>query len=142
MNVSQDIIVTDLMSLPYVEGGRIIDGAMPAGGIDCWGFVMEIRERAGLWTPDPWGLGRKPATEHPEGLPEAFMRHVIEIPEPIPYCAVKLRSPWPGGHAGVYLPSGRVAHLPRDGGRCEPHTRMKSRKTRILAYYDFSKEPV
>lgn len=40
--------LVDLMRAPYQLGGRD-----PATGLDCWGFVVAVRARLGLATPDP-----------------------------------------------------------------------------------------
>jgi hypothetical protein len=127
--------VRDLIGLPFAHGGRMVDGRLPLGGIDCWGLVVEVRRRAGLWSPDPWGCGPDPKEIHPEGLPEEFTRHIVELDGPQDYCCVDLRSPWPGGHAGVLLPSGVVIETNRDAGVvAPPHNRVLRRVRRYLEF--------
>lgn len=130
-----EVDVRDLIGLPFVAGGRMVDGVLPLGGIDCWGVVVEVRRRAGLWSPDPWGCGPDPQDEDPEGLPEQFTRHIVELDGPQPYCCVDLRSKWAGGHAGVLLPSGQVIETHRDAGVvAPPHKRVLRRVKRYLEF--------
>lgn len=132
--------VDDLVGILWARGGRMVGRDLPVGGLDCWGLVVEVRRRAGRWTPDPWGCGVDAREVDPEGLPAAFTRHMVTLEGPKPYCAVQLLSRWPGGHAGVYLPDGTLIHCGRDHGVIrEPLTRKKPRH--ILGYFDFDREP-
>lgn len=129
------IRVDDLLGISWVAGGRRMPGGFyPLTGIDCWGVVVEARRRAGLWTPDPWGCGPQPVAIHPEGLPDDFLRHLVPITEPKAYCVVKLRSRWPGGHAGVYLPDGTILQTHQSAGVVR--TPIERVRRNVLAYYD------
>lgn len=129
----------DLLGVPWVPGGRLVDGALPLGGIDCWGVVVEIRRRAGLWTPDPWGCGPQPVEIHPDGLPEDFLRHLRLLPEPEPYCALKMRSGWAGGHAALYLHGGQVLQTHQHAGVVlHPFWRIADK---CMAAYGFVESP-
>jgi len=46
--MAEALDIVDLMRAPFVLGGR-----EAAVGIDCWGFVVAVRARLGLRTPDP-----------------------------------------------------------------------------------------
>jgi len=132
--------VRELLRAPYVEGGRVIDGELTAGGLDCWGFVVELRRRLGLWTPDPWADGAFGCDADPAGLPGRITAPLVELEAPTPFCAVKLRSDWPGGHAGVWLPNATLAHLGRTGGREERWHRVAGRRGRVLGLFEFRQE--
>lgn len=130
-----EISVRDLVGLPHVPGGKFVDGVLPLGGIDCWGVVLEVRRRAGLWTPDLWDLGEAPVDIHPDGLPAEFTQHVVELDGPQDYCCVDLRSAWPGGHAGCYLPGGLIIETHRHAGViCRPIDRVQRRVRRYLEF--------
>lgn len=133
------VALDDLVGVPWARGGRMVDGALPLGGLDCWGLVVEVRRRAGLWTPDPWGCGVAANEVDPDGLPAVFTQHMVTLDAPRPYCAVQLLSRWSGGHAGVYLPDKTLLHGGRDHGVVrEPLARKKPRH--ILGYVDFRQE--
>lgn len=139
MSAVADVNVSDLVGMPWVPGGRLVDGVLPLGGIDCWGVVVEVRRRAGLWSPDPWGCGPAPVDVHPEGLPAFFTRHMVTLAEAQPFCCVQLRSAWPGGHAGVLLPSGQVIETNRHAGVVAlPLTRLRRR---VVQFLEFVEEP-
>lgn len=133
--------ISDLIGLPFAHGGRLVDGALPLGGIDCWGVVVEVRARVGLWTPDPWGCGPDPKEIHPDGLPDDFVRHMVTITKPTHYCVVQLRSAWPGGHAGVLLPSGQLLEANRHAGVVAPPFTRPAVQRRIIKLLEFAKEP-
>jgi cell wall-associated NlpC family hydrolase len=133
------IQIADLLGVAWVPGGRMVDGRFPLDGIDCWGVVVEVRRRAGLWTPDPWGCGPQPVEIHPDGLPESFLRHLVPLAAPAPYCALKMRSAWAGGHAAVYLPDGSVLQTHRMAGVVRhPYWRVERN---VLACYGFTERP-
>lgn len=133
--IAATVNVLDLIGLRWVAGGRMVEGRCPLGGIDCWGVVIEIRRRAGLWTPDPWGVGPAPIEIHPEGLPESFLRHLQPLAHPAPYCAMKMRSAWAGGHAAVYLPDETVMQTHRIAGVVrQPLGRIQRN---LIACYEF-----
>lgn len=139
MNVAPTVDVSDLAGLPFEHGGRMVDGALPLGGIDCWGVVVEVRRRAGLWSPDPWGCGPDPKELHPEGLPEQFTKHMVTLDAPQLWCVVQLRSKWPGGHAGVLIPGNVVMETNRHAGVvCLPLHRLTRR---VINYLEFIECP-
>ena len=139
MSTLTSIDVLDLLGLPWKAGGRMVEGRLPLRGIDCWGVVVEVRRRAGLWTPDPWGCGPQPVEIHPDGLPETFTRHLVARPSPIAYCALKMRSAWPGGHAAVYLPDRSVLQTHQHAGVVR-HPLWRVERN-LLACYDFTGGP-
>ncbi len=133
MRSAVEIAVDDLVGLPWVGGGRMVDGRLPLGGIDCWGTVTEVRRRAGLATPDPWGLGQFGCDIDPDGLPAELDGRLVEIPAPEPWCVVKMRSPYLGGHGGVYLPDKTVLHTERRAGTVRvPFHRLRRRVIALL----------
>lgn len=48
-----DVVVRDLMRLPWKRGGR------GDGGIDCLGVVLQVAHRLGLRLEDPWPVVRR-----------------------------------------------------------------------------------
>jgi hypothetical protein len=132
--------VAELLRLPYVEGGRMVDGQLPSGGLDCWGFVVEFRRRQGLWTPDPWADGLFGCDADPDGLPGDLTVALVRLEAPQPFCCVQLRSDWVGGHAGIWLPNSTLAHLGRKGAWEERWHKVVGRHGRVLGIFDFDQE--
>lgn len=123
-----------LLRLPYREGGR--DGDE---GLDCWGYCLAVRRVAGLWTPDPWADGAFGVQASPEGRPVELERHMRTLGAVQPFCVVELRSHWPGGHAGLWLPDNTLAHMGRAGGRRERWEAVTRRSGRVVALWEFDR---
>lgn len=106
--------VDDLLAVPWCWGGR---DPRPAGGLDCWGLVIEVRRRMGRTTPDPFAaVDREEAVELSEAVLAAFAASWVEVPahEAVAGDVAVFRAY--GGHqthAGVVLPDGLFLHAGR-----------------------------
>lgn len=119
--------VMDLLGVPWAAGGRD-----PTRGLGCYGLVVEIYRRAGLAAPSLW----RPATDGSD-LPQfcatllaSLSAHWEAIPSPEALALINLPSPWidGGGHCGVYLADGIVAHAIMSAGVIfEPWVRVAPR---------------
>ena len=106
-------------------------GESVATGFGCYGLVRAIYRRAGveapaLWT-DPPEIG---AEDRAAAVLAAFPTYWEAIPAPEPMALVSLPSAFfaGGGHVGVYLADGCVAHATlKTGVIFEPWARIRLR---------------
>lgn len=114
----------DLLGVPWAYDGR-----NPRTALSCYGLVLEIYSRAGFRAPSLW------VPSDPAETPR-FSADVLasladsweEIDAPQDMALVSLPSPWfsDGGHCGVYLSDGIVAHSPMKSGVIfEPWDRVR-----------------
>ena len=91
--------INSLIGIPYVKGGRSLDG------IDCWGLVMEVYRRMGRSVPDfDSSFMSRPDTIRRIRDGEALIANEIEEPEQ--WCIV---SDSVKGHVGLWL-NGSLLH--------------------------------
>ena len=107
------IAVSDLVGVPFVSGGRDIDG-----GLDCWGLVMIVMARYGFTVPDFTvdAFAYKRIEELANG---AIMgREWYEVFPPVEHPAVILLQVHPKyiTHAAVYLDGDRFIHTTEKTG--------------------------
>ena len=116
--------IIDLMIAPFVLGGRD-----PAVGLDCWGFVMAVRERLGLGAPDITGETVDICSAASRGC-DALMKEWTPITVEAVAVGDVIVLPGPSGrrtHAGVYM-GGRpalVAHFNENRGQQQPWSQVK-----------------
>lgn len=107
---SKNITFTDLIGLPFVDGGRD-----PTVGLDCWGLSTEIFRRYGVDVPD-YKISCEDASSINHKLKEQLQfwrRCEGEIPIP---ALVVIRFTVYCDHTGVYIGQGRFIHTRKGVG--------------------------
>lgn len=113
MTTNDSAIIRDLIGIPYVPGGRVIES-----GLDCWGVVLIVMRRLGVELTADW---------HPDWVPDDLKSTIREIRngiassawEPVdwaPWSVVVMGAPRRPQHAGVALPDGTVLHASEQTG--------------------------
>lgn len=89
----------DLLGKEFEYGGRGPDK------YDCYGLVMEVRNRVGLPTPDEYFSCKDPIVIS-SNYDDAITKYFIRLTNPQPYCFVGfiIRPPYMT-HIGVVLPN-------------------------------------
>ena len=103
------ITYTDLIGVPFVDGGRD-----PAVGLDCWGLSREIFRRCGIELPD-YKISCEDASRIDKEFKEqkSWRRCEGEIPVP---ALVVIRFAVYCDHTGVYIGQGRFIHTRKEIG--------------------------
>lgn len=120
MSTSDAPRIDDLIGVPFVDGGR--DAAT---GLDCWGLVLVVFNRAGLLLPDYRigchdidAIGVAVASERMLGRWRRWYHHDAPTPSLV---AIRFNSPILVNHTGVYVGNGKFLHTrERTGVVVEP----------------------
>lgn len=107
---SMNGVFTDLIGLPFVDGGRD-----PAAGLDCWGLSTEVFRRYGVELPD-YKISCEEASLISHKVNEQrphWRRCTGEIPVP---ALVVIRFAGYCDHTGVYIGNGRFIHTRKGVG--------------------------
>jgi cell wall-associated NlpC family hydrolase len=103
-------VFTDLIGLPFVDGGRD-----PTSGLDCWGLSTEVFRRYGIELPD-YKISCEDASSINHEVKEQkqfWCRCEGEIPVP---ALVVIRFSVYCDHTGVYIGNGRFIHTRKEVG--------------------------
>lgn len=103
-------VFTDLIGLPFVDGGR-----NPNIGLDCWGLSTEVFRRYGMELPD-YKISCEDASSisHEVNEQKQFWRRCegeISVP-----ALVVIRFSVYCDHTGVYIGNGRFIHTRKEVG--------------------------
>ena len=107
---NMDIKYSDLIGLPFIDGGRD-----PDIGLDCWGLSTEIFKRYGIELPD-YKISCEDASQINEKFHKEkhyWCRCEGEIPVP---ALVVIRFGTYCDHTGVYIGKGRFIHTRKEVG--------------------------
>lgn len=107
---NMDITYTDLIGVPFIDGGRD-----PDVGLDCWGLSAEVFRRYGIELPD-YKISCEDASKINNEINEQrpfWRRCEGEIPVP---ALVVIRFATYCDHTGVYIGQGRFIHTRKEIG--------------------------
>jgi hypothetical protein len=127
LEVSGGRMIRDLIGVKYKPHGRTT-----AEGLDCYGVVLIVLERAGVRLPDVFytGAERETGCEIMRILEEGIPHEKLEKPEK--NCIIELTVCGMPSHVGVYLGDGEFIHATKYGVAVEPLWRWEKR---IKGYY-------
>lgn len=130
----QPFEVTELIGVPFVDGGREV-----TSGLDCWGLVLEIFRRHGIRLPDykisADDCERIACAIEEEQETGKWIRH--EYPAvPVPAIIVlRYNKPTIWNHTGVYLGGGRFIHTREKVGVVIERVESPMWRRRIEGFY-------
>ena len=107
---NMNVTFTDLIGVPFVNGGR-----NPNSGLDCWGLSTEVFSRYGIQLPD-YKISCEDASKinkHVDRQKQFWRRCEGEIPIP---ALVVIRFSVYCDHTGVYIGNGRFIHTRKGVG--------------------------
>lgn len=107
---SMNTTFTDLIGVPFVDGGR-----NPATGLDCWGLSAEVFRRYGVEVPDYKISCEEASLIHSEVHKQKRLWRRCEGAIPTPALVV-IRFTVYCDHTGVYIGQGRFIHTRKEVG--------------------------
>lgn len=120
---------TDLIGLPFVDGGRD-----PAVGLDCWGLSTEVFRRYGIELPD-YKISCEDASQINSEMDKQrpfWRRCEGQIPVP---ALVVIRFAVFCDHTGVYVGQGRFIHTRKEVGVNIDRIESPAWRKRIDGFY-------
>jgi cell wall-associated NlpC family hydrolase len=134
MSTSDDLKVDDLIGVPFVDGGRD-----PHLGLDCWGLVLVVFNRATLLLPDyrigchdTDAIGVAVAGERLLGRWRRWNAHDVPTPALV---AIRFNSPLLVNHTGVYVGEGKFLHTRETTGVVVEKIDSPAWRHRIEGFY-------
>lgn len=122
-------MLTDLIGIPFVDGGR------DTAGLDCFGLAMEVFRRYGIELPDY----RIPAFDSNAIFSQyqAVKSNYIEVSGELPIpCLIFLRfNSTVGNHVGVFLGNGKFIHARQKTGVCIERLDHPAYRHCIIGFY-------
>ena len=134
MRESDGLEFSDLIGIPFVDGGRD-----PKSGLDCWGLVLEVFRRANKALPDYRigchdidAIGTAVAGEQMLGRWRHWNAHDAPSPSVV---AIRFNSPLIINHTGVYIGGRKFLHTREATGVCVESIDSAAWRHRIEGFY-------
>jgi cell wall-associated NlpC family hydrolase len=125
------MLVTDLVGVPFIDGGRGPEG------YDCWGLVCEVFKREGITLKD-YNLCCHDSegfySFFKEELPQWTRHEHPNIPSPS-VVAIRFNHPVFVNHVGAYIGDGKFLHTREKIGVCIEKIDAPYWKHRIEGFY-------
>lgn len=118
----------DLIGIPFVDGGRDLDG------LDCWGLVRELYRRQGIDVPDYHISAMAPSHIAGQMSHDKTGWNRVEKPKVGTMVLLRLSPEVWANHVGICIGDGRFIHAYRSTGVCID--RLRRWKSRIVGYYE------
>jgi len=123
----------DLIGIPFLNGGRDLNGS------DCWGVVMLVFERFGVFVPD-FAISCFDSLKINQKIDEQRRCWKL-LDEPEVPCLVVLRTstknPRVCNHTGVYVGENLFLHTFKKRNSCKEHINHPIWKKKIEGFYRY-----